>query len=38
LPKGSALRPILDAPLLEQTESDWWEETLFQYLGKKETN
>jgi len=38
LPKGSALRPILDAPLLEQIESDWWEQALFQYLGKKESN
>jgi polar amino acid transport system substrate-binding protein len=38
LPKGSALGRILDTPLLEQTESDWWEQVLYQYLGKKETN
>jgi len=38
LPKGSALRQALDTPLLEQTESDWWEQTLFQYLGKAEAN
>ena len=36
LPKGSPLRPILDAPLLEETESDWWEQTLFEHLGKKQ--
>jgi ABC-type amino acid transport substrate-binding protein len=38
LPKGSALRQALDTPILEQTESDWWEQTLFQYLGKAEAN
>jgi ABC-type amino acid transport substrate-binding protein len=38
LPKGSALREILDTPLMEQTESDWWEQTVFQYLGKAEAN
>jgi polar amino acid transport system substrate-binding protein len=38
LPKGSALGRLLDTPLLEQTESDWWEQTLDQYLGKKEVN
>jgi polar amino acid transport system substrate-binding protein len=36
LPKGSPLRQILDAPLLEETESDWWEQTLFEHLGKKQ--
>jgi polar amino acid transport system substrate-binding protein len=35
LPKGSPLRAALNAPLLEETESDWWQQTLFQYLGKK---
>jgi polar amino acid transport system substrate-binding protein len=35
LPKNSPLRAILDAPLLEATESEWWQQTLFQYLGKK---
>ena len=35
LPKGSPLRAALNAPLLEETESDWWQQTLFQYLGRK---
>ena len=35
LPKRSPLRAILDAPLLEEIESEWWQQTLFQYLGKK---
>ena len=35
LPKRSSLRSILDAPLLAEIESDWWQHTLFQYLGKK---
>jgi polar amino acid transport system substrate-binding protein len=35
LPKGSPLRAILEAPLLEEIESDWWQQTLFQYLGRK---
>jgi polar amino acid transport system substrate-binding protein len=34
LPKGSALSQILDPALLEETESDWWRQTLFDYLGK----
>lgn len=34
LPKGSPLTGILNVPLLEETESDWWQRTLFQYLGK----
>jgi ABC-type amino acid transport substrate-binding protein len=38
LPKGSALARALDRPLLEQTESDWWEQTLYQYLGKRDSN
>jgi ABC-type amino acid transport substrate-binding protein len=38
LPKGSQLRQALDTPILEQTESDWWEQTLFQYLGKADSN
>jgi ABC-type amino acid transport substrate-binding protein len=38
LPKGSPLRRMLDSQILKQTESDWWEETLFQYLGKRGTN
>jgi ABC-type amino acid transport substrate-binding protein len=35
LPTGSPLRDLLNGPLLEETESDWWEQTLFQYLGRK---
>jgi ABC-type amino acid transport substrate-binding protein len=38
LPKGSPLRRMLDSSLLEETESDWWEQTLFQYLGKKQSD
>jgi hypothetical protein len=34
LPKGSPLAQILNGPLLEEIESDWWQQTLFQYLGK----
>ena len=36
LPKGSSLREMIDPPLLEETESDWWQQTLFEYLGKTE--
>ena len=37
LPKdGSPLQRPLNAALLEETESDWWQRTLFQYLGKKQ--
>ena len=36
LPKtGSPLSQVLNASLLEETESDWWDRTVFQYLGKK---
>jgi polar amino acid transport system substrate-binding protein len=35
LPKGSSLRAPLNVTLLEEIESDWWEQTLFQYLGRK---
>lgn len=38
LPKGSALRQLLDAPLLEAIESDWWQQRLFEYLGKSESS
>jgi polar amino acid transport system substrate-binding protein len=34
-PKGSALRAAVDSSLLENVEEEWWQETLFQYLGKK---
>jgi polar amino acid transport system substrate-binding protein len=33
LPKGSSLRPMLDLAVLDQIESDWWRQTLFQSLG-----
>jgi ABC-type amino acid transport substrate-binding protein len=36
LPKGSPLGQMLNVPLLEETESDWWQQTLFEYLGKTE--
>jgi polar amino acid transport system substrate-binding protein len=36
LPEGSSLRQMLNPPLLEETESDWWQQTLFEYLGKTE--
>jgi polar amino acid transport system substrate-binding protein len=36
LPKGSSLRQLLNPPLLEETEGDWWQQTLFEYLGKTE--
>jgi ABC-type amino acid transport substrate-binding protein len=36
LPKGSPLSQQLNVPLLEETESDWWQQTLFEYLGKNE--
>ena len=35
LPKGSLRRSDLDLALQDQIESDWWEQTLFQYLGKQ---
>jgi ABC-type amino acid transport substrate-binding protein len=33
LPKGSPLRPMLDAAVLDQIESDWWQQTLFETIG-----
>jgi polar amino acid transport system substrate-binding protein len=36
LPEGSPLRAILNRPLLEEIETDWWQQTLFQYLGRKQ--
>jgi polar amino acid transport system substrate-binding protein len=34
LPKnGSPLTQLLNVPLLEETESEWWDQTLFQYLA-----
>lgn len=37
LPKNrSPLLAVINGPLLDATESDWWDQTLFQYLGKKQ--
>ena len=33
LPKASTLRPMLDGAVLDQIESDWWQQTLFEALG-----
>ena len=33
LPKDSALRPMLDAAVLDQIESEWWQQTLFETIG-----
>lgn len=33
---GGPLQRVINVPLLEETESDWWDQTLFQYLGKKQ--
>ncbi|MGA7486383.1 MAG: transporter substrate-binding domain-containing protein [Xanthobacteraceae bacterium] len=39
LPKSSgALPQVLNATLLDETESDWWDRTLFQYLGKQQSD
>ena len=38
LPRGSPLRDQLNVALLEEIESDWWQQTLFQYLGKKQSH
>jgi polar amino acid transport system substrate-binding protein len=32
-PKGSALREKVDPSVLDTIESEWWGQTLFQYLG-----
>jgi ABC-type amino acid transport substrate-binding protein len=34
LPIGSPLRRTIDITLLEELQSDWWQQTLFQYLGR----
>jgi polar amino acid transport system substrate-binding protein len=37
LPKFSTpLHHLLNAPLLAETETDWWDQTVFQYLGKRQ--
>jgi ABC-type amino acid transport substrate-binding protein len=33
LPKGSPRRPMLDAAVLDQIESEWWQQTLFETIG-----
>ena len=39
LPKFSTpLHRVLNGALLEETETDWWDQTIFQYLGKKQPN
>ena len=35
LPLGSPLRQEVNLAVLEAVESEWWEQTLFQYLGRK---
>jgi ABC-type amino acid transport substrate-binding protein len=37
LPKGSALNDKLTMAILEETEGSWWQQTLFQYLGKRQS-
>jgi len=36
VPKGNRLLDKLNIAVLEETESDWWQQTLFQYLRKKQ--
>ena len=36
VPKGSRILDKLNSAVLEETESDWWRQTLFQYLRKKQ--
>jgi ABC-type amino acid transport substrate-binding protein len=36
LPKGSPVMGKLNLAVLEETESEWWQQTLFQYLRKKQ--
>jgi ABC-type amino acid transport substrate-binding protein len=38
LPKGSPLRQELDAQVLDEVESERWQQTLFEYLGKRQSN
>jgi hypothetical protein len=33
LPRNSALKPMFDLAVLDQVESDWWQQTLFETLG-----
>jgi ABC-type amino acid transport substrate-binding protein len=36
LPTGSALRKPVTVALLQATQSDWWKEASFRYLGTRE--
>ena len=36
VPKGSRVLDRLNIAVLQETESDWWQQTLFQYLRKKQ--
>ena len=36
MPKGSSLLNKLNIAVLEETESDWWQQTLFQYLRRRQ--
>ena len=36
MPKGNRLLDRLNIAVLQETESDWWQQTLFQYLRKKQ--
>jgi polar amino acid transport system substrate-binding protein len=38
LPKGSPLRQMIDVHVLDEVESEWWQQTLFEYLGKRQSN
>jgi hypothetical protein len=35
LPISTPLHRVINGALLEETETDWWDQTIFQYLGKK---
>jgi polar amino acid transport system substrate-binding protein len=38
LPRDSALRPPLDVALLATLRSEWWQQTLFRYLGQSDND
>jgi ABC-type amino acid transport substrate-binding protein len=35
MPLGSTLRKQVDVAMLEATQSEWWRQTLFRYLGEQ---
>jgi ABC-type amino acid transport substrate-binding protein len=35
IPNGSPLRAALNYTILDATQSDWWRQTIFRYLGPK---